>query len=293
MKFARHWKFSDMGFNEPSDDRGNGPEKFGRFTLHELINSGGMAEIWVATDEDGKTYALRRLHKTLRFNFVARKRFVRGCEILSKIHNHEFVIGYFEHGKISGTPYLLMEYVEGSNLKLLLARSDEVLTESVGNILIDSAVALEHVHDSGFMHMDFKPENVLVTPNGNVRLVDFDLALPRPEKPKTFSGNPGTPAYMSPEQLQRQPIDHRADIFAYGVTAYEVLTFEKPFAGNSAQEILQKQLSGEMMTPRELNPDIPEGMESIILKCLERDAEKRYPHISVLVHDLKTVLYVD
>ena len=277
-----------MGFNEPS----SGPEKFGRFTLHELINRGGMAEIWVATDEEGKTYALRRLHSDLKFNFVARKRFVRGCEILSQIHNHEFVITYVEHGKIGGRPYLVMEYVESSNLKLLLARSDEILTESIGNILIDSAVALEHVHDSGFMHLDFKPENLLVTRGGSIRLVDFDLALPRPKKPEKLSKNPGTPAYMAPEQLLRNPVDHRADIFAYGVTAYEVLTFEKPFDGASAQEILQKQIDGQLTRPREINPDIPEGMEGIILKCLQVDMEVRYPHISVLVHDLQTVLYV-
>src|SRR5690349_19605322 len=87
------------------------PETFGRFYLQELINSGGMADIWLATDSKGKTYALRRLHSALRFNFLARKRFLRGCEVLSKIHDHDRVIGYFEHGKINGTPYLLMEYV--------------------------------------------------------------------------------------------------------------------------------------------------------------------------------------
>src|SRR5437764_642129 len=130
------------------------PGAFGRFYLQELINSGGMADIWVATDQDGKTFALRRLHKSLRLNFVARKRFFRGCEILSKIHNHEHVITYVEHGKIEGSPFLLMEYVEASNLKILLGRQDPILAENLAQIIIDSAVALEHVHDSGFMHLD-------------------------------------------------------------------------------------------------------------------------------------------
>jgi serine/threonine-protein kinase len=276
----------------PSETSG-GPIPFGRFYLQEKINSGGMADIWVATDPEGRTYALRRMHDRLKFDFTARKRFLGGCEILSQIHNHEFVIGYIEHGKVGLIPYLLMEYVEASNLKLLFNRHDEVLLESVGNILIDSAIALEHVHDSGFMHLDFKPENVLVTRSGGVRLVDFDLAQPKPPKPKKMSRNPGTPAYMAPEQLQRHAIDQRVDIFSYGVTAYELLTFEKPFAGESADQILEKQLNGSLVAPRQVNPDIPEGMEKIILKCLAVDPEQRYPYMSVLVRDLQLVLYVD
>ena len=158
----------------------------------------------------------------------------------------------------------------------------------------DMAVALEHVHDSGFVHMDFKPENVLVTRNANVRLVDFDLALPKPEKPIKRSKNPGTPAYMAPELLQRQVFDHRADIFAYGVTAYEALTGEKPFAGETPAEILRKQLNRKeaFVSPRQLNPEIPFALEKAILKCLEADPDQRYPITSVLVHDLKTALYV-
>jgi serine/threonine-protein kinase len=270
------------------------PRAFGRFYLQELINSGGMADIWVATDAQGKPFALRKLHDRLRFNLLARRRFVRGCEILAHIHNHEYVIGYVEHGKIDGTLYCLMEYVEGSNLKQLFARSDPILHEHVANILIDMAVALEHVHDSGFMHLDFKPENVVVTRNAAVRLVDFDLAQPRPEKPRKFSKNPGTPAYMAPEQLQRQPFDHRVDIFAYGVTAYELLAGQKPFAGDTPREILRKQLDRSLgfTPPRELNPEIPPALEKTILKCLERDADKRHPIVSVLVHELKTALYV-
>src|SRR6266436_2187510 len=231
------------------------PGAFGRFYLQELINSGGMADIWVATDQEGKTFALRKLHDRLRFNFLARKRFLRGCEILSKIHQHEYVIQYIEHGKIGGSLYCLMEYVESSNLKQMFARTDPILQENIGNILIDMAVALEHVHDSGFVHMDFKPENVLVTRNANVRLVDFDLAIPKPEKPIKRSRNPGTPAYMAPELLLRQPFDHRADIFAYGVTAFEALTGQKPFTAESPDEILRRQLdrTQDFASPRQLN----------------------------------------
>jgi len=270
------------------------PGAFGRFYLQELINTGGMAEIWLATDEERQPFALRLLRKKSRLDFTSRRRFLRGCEILSKIHSHEFVIGYFEHGKIDRTLYLLMEYVEGSNLKQVASNGDPILEEYIGNILIDMAVALEHVHDSGFMHLDFKPENVLVSRNGNVRLVDFDLAQPSPKKPTKMAKNPGTPAYMAPEQLLRQPIDHRVDLFAFGVSAYELLTNCKPFPGDTPDEVLRMQLDRrDFLAPRQINPEIPGSLEKVILKCLEREPDKRYAIASMLVADLESILYVD
>lgn len=270
------------------------PGPFGRFYLQELINSGGMADIWLATDERHKPYALRRMHERLRFNFLARRRFIRGAEILSKIGDHDRIIGYVEHGKIKGQLYLLMEYVEASNLKELYVQHDPVLLENVAQILIDMAEGLQHMHDNGFMHLDFKPENVLVTRNGSVRLVDFDLAQPIPEKPKKASKkNPGTPAYMAPEQLQGEQISHRVDIFAYGVSAYELLTNQKPFPGETPGEILAKQLDRSgFVAPRQYNADMPASLEKVILRCLERDPEARYPFIGMMVRELQAALYV-
>lgn len=270
-----------------------GQEQFGRFYLQEMLNSGGMAEIWLATDGRGKPYAIRRLKKELRFNFTERRRFLRGCEVLSKLNQSDYIVGYVEHGKISGSLYMAMDYLEAANLKELFARHDPVLTENVAQILIDMAVGLGDVHESGYMHLDFKPENVLVTRNGNVRLIDFDLAQPIPEKPKKFSKNPGTPGYMAPEQLQRQPIDTRVDIFAYGVSAYELLTNQKPFPGDNPGEILARQLDPSGPLPLSAhNPDLPPALEKVVLKCIAREPDRRYAFASVLIHDLKSALYV-
>jgi serine/threonine-protein kinase len=281
-----------FGEADPKSQTAPEPGRFGRFYLQELINRGGVSEVWAATDPQGHHYALRRMWDNRFRNFAERRRFFRGCEILSQIQHNEYVVDYIEHGKIEGVPYLLMEYVAGPNLKLLLSRGDPVLAENVAQIVIDMALGLEQVHESGFIHLDFKPENILVTPNAKVRLIDFDLAQPKPAKPKRMSGNPGTPAYMAPERLQRQAIDQRADIFALGVTAYEVLTGAKPFPGDSPDEILRKQLGNELVAPRELNPDIPPAMEKVILKCLEPDMSERYPYMSVVVRDLEAALYV-
>ena len=253
-----------------------------------------MADIWLATDADHKPYALRLMHQRLRFDFGARRRFVRGCEILAKIRDQDGIIGYYEHGKINGQLYLLMEYIEAENLKDLYARHDPVLLENVAQILIDMGQALEHMHENGFMHLDFKPENVLVSPNAKVRLVDFDLAQPIPEQPKKLSKkNPGTPAYMAPEQLQGLPLSHRVDIFSYGVSAYELLTNQKPFPGETPGEILRRQLDRtEFVSPRELNPDMPLALEKVIIRCLELEPERRYPFIGVMVRELQAALYV-
>jgi len=269
------------------------PGQFGKYYLQELINNGGMAELWLATDSRGKHFALRRLHGHLKFDFTAKRRFVRGCEILSKVQDDRHIIGYIEHEKIDGQWYLLMDYVEGANLKELYARHDPVLLENVAQIIIDMAEALEHVHESGFMHLDFKPENVLISRNGSVRLVDFDLAMEIPGAPVKLKKNPGTPAYMSPEQLSGQAIDQRVDVFAFGVAAYELLTNQKPFPGESSAEILTRQMNrSEFIMPRQANPDIPMALEKIVLKCIEADPNRRYPFLSVLARDLKAALYI-
>jgi serine/threonine-protein kinase len=268
------------------------PGPFGRFQLHELINSGGMAQIWLASDAKGRSFALRRLHHTLRGDRSARKRFNHGCEVLASVQSHDNVIGYYEHGKEEKQLYCVMDYVEGDNLKELYARHDPVLLENVAQILLDAAAGLEHVHESHWMHLDFKPENVLVSRNGVVKLVDFDLAQPITGKPHRPSKNPGTPAYMAPEQLKGEPFDHRVDIFAFGVSAYELLTNYKPFEGETPTEIVAAQSDrNKLVPPRQHNPEIPARLEAAILRCLEFDPNRRYGFMSMLNHDLKSVLY--
>lgn len=275
------------------DEPTTGPTEFGQYRLEELINRGGSSEVWLARDSERRSVAIRRLIHDSLFNFTERNRFFNGCEVLQRLQGSDLIIGYRDHGRIDGFPFLAMEYVEASNLKLLLARCDELLQDYLGNILIDSARALEYVHDAGLMHLDFKPENILVSRNANIKLIDFDLSQPRPEQPRRSSKNPGTPAYMSPEQLQRLPFDHRVDVFAFGVMAYELVTLEKPFPGDTPDEILRRQLDrSEFRPPRELNPDLPAGLERTILKCLESNPDDRYPFQSVVVRDLERALYV-
>jgi serine/threonine protein kinase len=297
----------DLGFlgqmgviatNSGREWHANAPEPFGPYYLHELINKGGLCEIWTATDEEGRHFALRRMHKMAKNGLFRKspelKSFRNGCEILQAVHDHPFVIDYLKHGTINKTPYMLMDYVEGNNLKQLIGRHDSILAEFLGNILIDMAEALDHVHDAGYMHLDFKPENVLVTRNGDIRLCDFDLAQPRPVKPTRLKTNAGTPAYMAPEQMLNEPLDHRADIYAFGVTAYEILTFRPPFDGNTPDEVLRKKTkaNGSIVPPRDFNDDIPIALQRIVMKCLDHDPDKRYVVTTQLVKELHKALYV-
>lgn len=253
-----------------------------------------MAEIWLATGPDNRPYALRRMHGRYKLNFLAKHRFMKGCELLASISDHPSIVSYVEHGKVSGQPYLLMDYVESENLKELYSRHDAVVVENIAQILLDMAAGLEHMHNNGYMHLDFKPENVLVSRNASVKLIDFDLARPIKEKPQKLSGkNPGTPAYMAPEQLQGKPISASVDIFAFGVAAYELLTNHKPFPGETPNKLLHQMLDrSSFVAPRELNADLPPALEKIILKCLEAEPERRYPFIGIMVRELQTALYV-
>ncbi|MDR3456828.1 MAG: serine/threonine-protein kinase [Verrucomicrobiae bacterium] len=269
------------------------PQKFDRFYLRELLNSGGMSEIWLVADGRGKPYALRKLKRELRFNFTARRRFMHGCKVLEQLADKDNIVGYVEHGKAEGTCYLVMDYVEAENLKELYVRQDPLLAENVAQILIDAATGLSHVHEAGYMHLDFKPENILVTRNGAVRLIDFDMAQPMPEKPVKFSKNPGTPGYMAPEQLKHEGIDGRADIFAFGVSAYELLANQKPFPGETPGEILAAQMAPEGAVPlRVHNPDVPLALEKVIMKCIEREPDRRYPFCGIMLRDLQGALYI-
>ncbi|MFM7818901.1 MAG: serine/threonine protein kinase [Verrucomicrobiota bacterium] len=264
----------------------------GAYTLHERINSGGQSEIWLATDAEKRPFAVRLMLNNSLFAFTDRKRFNTGCEVLQACQDGQFIIGYVEHGRIGGQLALVMEYVEGSNLKLLMGAGDPVLTGNIAEVLIDFASAIEVVHERGYMHLDVKPENVLLTRNGSLRLIDFDLTQPIPNPPRRQDRLSGTPAYMAPEQLLKQPIDHRVDLWAFGVSAYELLTFRKPFPGENADDVLRRQVDrSEFIRPREINGDIPANLEKIVLRCLEKDPDRRHPIAGVLVHELKQALY--
>ena len=262
---------------------------FANFSIVDKINRGGLADIYLGIDQSGQQYALRLLLAEFRFDFRATRRFRWGGKVLSQL-DHPNVIHIYGQGKFHGRRYEVLEYVDGPNLKEKILRNDPFLRANQLKLLTGMASGLAHVHDRGFLHLDFKPENVLVPRDYTPKLIDFDLAIERPRQPKRASKLSGTPAYLAPEQLARQPVDERADIFAFGITAYEMLTGKKPVTGDTIQEVVKKYAEfDEHLKPLRAHlPDIPHAIERVILKCLEKDVARRYPSMSLVVRDLQT-----
>jgi serine/threonine-protein kinase len=261
---------------------------FANFTILEKINRGGMADIYLAADRSGQRFILRLLLAEHRFNWRRIRQFRWGFKVMRRM-DHPNVIPCYHLGKFGGRLYEVLEYIDGVNLKEKILRNDPLLHSHQLKLLVGMASGLAHIHERGFLHLDFKPENVMISRQYDPVIIDLDLAVPRPTKPKRFSSLSGTPSYLAPEQIMRQPVDERADIFAYGVTAYEMLTGKKPVTGNTREEVLAKYADfDEHLKPLRAHlPDVPHAIERVILKCLEKQVDRRYPSMSLVVRDLQ------
>lgn len=261
---------------------------FAGFTVLEKINRGGMADIYLATDRDGQRFVLRLLLPEFRYSWGRIRQFNWGCKVHAQL-DHPNIVKFFSEGKFSGFHYAIIEYVEGPNLKERIIRNDPLLAANQIKLLVGMASGLAHLHEHGFIHLDFKPENILVTKHYDPKLIDFDITVARPSRPKKGISASGTLAYWAPEQIARRPVDERADVFAFGVTAYEMLSGKKPVIGDTQEEILNKYIKfDEHIKPLRAHvPDIPAWLERIILKCLEMDVTRRYPSMSLVARDLQ------
>ena len=257
--------------------------RFGNYVLHETLNEGGMTQIWLATDPNDQGVVLRRLHAA-NGSSSAPKLFKNGLKVMRKLSLHPNIVGLRDHGKVHGTPFMVLDYINGANLKQLTLRNDTVIDENVSDVIIGMADALEHLHDQGWMHLDFKPENVMIDLRGHPYLIDFDTSQAIPRRPKKSVLTSGTPNYMAPEQLRGEAHDQRADIYAFGVTAYELLTQRKPFEGRNPTESRRLQLdeNHRPAPPSKFNPGIPHLIGRIILQCLAHNPDQRYPNMTIL-----------
>ena len=268
-------------------------KRFGKYLLHECVAQGGITEIWLATDEFENVVAVRAMKRAVLKKSSAPKLFKAGLKVHQKLSPHPNIIRYINQGKADGVPYMVLEYIQGSDLKLLMSRHQDHI-DNIADVLIQMADGLNHLHDQGWMHLDFKPENIMVSLNGHASLLDFDTVQKIPRKPKKYPKISGTPAYMPPEHLQGKPIDQRADVYAWGITAYELLTHRKPFSGHSPNEALRNQLhEGFRVKPvHQHNPDVPVDLSALIQKCFAYHPERRFPSLTILNAQLHKVLGV-
>lgn len=246
----------------------------GRYEILETIGTGASSRVVKARDAViGRTVAL----KTLLCDFAtaeSSEKFLNEARIVGQL-NDPAIVGLFDVGiEEHGRPYLVMEYVPGRTLAEVLEKEPVPLQQAY-LWAAHLARALARAHAAGIVHGDVKPANILVTEDGRIKLGDFGIA--RFITQLSYSGNiAGTPAYLSPEQIEGKKQDSRSDIFSLGVLLYQMTTRERPFDGTSLAAICAQILTARPVPPSRINPDIPHEVERIILRCLAKDPAKRY-----------------
>lgn len=263
--------------------------RLGPYWILRQLNAGGMTEILLVSDGGGSRFAARRLLPAYGGSRTYVRRFQHGAAVLSKL-DHPNIVRLIRSGKDGGQPYDILEFIPGRNLRQLLLARDPLLRTARGPILLGLASALEHLHERGYLHLDLKPENIMVTPGGEPKLIDFDLSIPKGQgRPRRRLA--GTPVYLAPEQVLRRPVDERTDIFTFGLVAYELVAGQPPTTGDSVREILLRRANGVSPASAQAlaDCDAPPRLEQAIRTCLENDPAARYTSMMLVRYDLQKI----
>jgi eukaryotic-like serine/threonine-protein kinase len=262
-----------------------------RYRAIELLGSGGMAEVYLAHDAVlDREVALKVLSRRYADDDEVIERFrseARSAAALS----HPNIVSIYDRGETEdGTYYIIMEYVAGGTLSERILREGPFPIHTAAAVTIQVAQALKEAHRRGIVHRDVKPQNILVTRSGDVKVADFGIARAASSATLTRTGIVlGSVHYMSPEQAVGSPVDLRSDLYSLGVVLYEMLTSEPPYDAENPISIAMKHVDGYLRPPQEVNSSISEGMNAITVRLLAKDPEERYPNAESLVKDLNRV----
>jgi serine/threonine-protein kinase len=274
---------------------GGGPvlpgTRFGRYEVLRHLGRGGMGQVYLVRDTVINRQAAL---KTIRLDtsgddpqhvIEIRQRFYREGQTAGRL-THPNIVTVYDIGEALGMSYIVMEYVEGKTLTKLM-KKQRLSVAQIKHVLYHAAIALEHAHEHGIFHRDVKPDNVMVTRSGLVKVMDFGIArLTESELTKTGSVM-GTPAYMSPEQVHGQKVDGRTDIFSLGVILYELLTGKTPFSGETVPSLMMAILKGDWDHPSALDGKISKAWDPILAKALANDREQRYARAAEFAQAVK------
>jgi len=262
----------------------------GRFQIIEEIGVGGMGRVYKALDlKVNETIALKLIHPEIAFREKNIERFRNELRLARKI-SHRNVCRMFDLHEAEGAVYITMEYILGEDLKNSLRMMGPFTIGKAVSIAGQVCEGLKEAHRMGIFHRDLKSKNIILDREGNARIMDFGIASSLETKGLTDEGVAiGTPTYMSPEQSGGKGVDQRADIYSLGIIMYEMVTGDVPFKGDSALEIALQHKLDPPRPPIDLNHRVPEPLNRLILKCLEKKKENRYQFVEDLLSDLKVI----
>ncbi|MET9900078.1 Stk1 family PASTA domain-containing Ser/Thr kinase [Streptomyces sp. NPDC006446] len=269
----------------------------GRYELSHVLGRGGMAEVYLAHDiRLGRTVAVKTLRADLARDPSFQARFRREAQSAASL-NHPAIVAVYDTGEdyIDNTsiPYIVMEYVDGSTLRELLHSGRRLLPERSMEMTIGILQALEYSHRAGIVHRDIKPANVMLTRNGQVKVMDFGIARAMGDSGMTMTQTAaviGTAQYLSPEQAKGEQVDARSDLYSTGCLLYELLTVRPPFVGDSPVAVAYQHVREEPQPPSVFDPEITPEMDAIVLKALVKDPDYRYQSADEMRADIEACL---
>ena len=269
-------------------DKNIGKKIDGRYEITELIGVGGMADVYKANDLlENRVVAV----KILKNEFADNEDFVRRFRNESKaiaVLSHPNIVKVFDVGFSDKLQFIVMEYIDGITLKEFMEQQGVLKWKDTVHFIIQILKALQHAHDRGIVHRDIKPQNIMLFPDGQIKVMDFGIARFAREEGKTISDKAiGSVHYISPEQARGDITDEKSDIYSVGVMMYEMLTGVKPFDADNPVTVALMHMQNEPKMPREINDSIPEGLEEIVVRAMQKEPSKRYQSASEMIKDIE------
>lgn len=263
-------------------------ETISHFKIEEKLGEGGMGVVYKAQDTKlDRPVALKFISSDSTPSEEEKERFLQEARSVAKL-SHPNICNIHSIGEHEGQQFIEMEYIEGETLRNKINESGRVDLDLFRDYAIQLAEALAAAHEKGIIHRDIKPENIMVDNNGRVKIMDFGLAKLKGMQHYTKTGSTvGTLTYMSPEQIQSNDVDARSDIFSLGIVFYEMLTGVHPFEAEYKQALMFKLLNDDPELPSSLHDDIPLELEDLVVRCLQKDREKRYHSVEDIRLELK------
>ena len=260
-----------------------------RYEIIEKIGTGGMSDVYKAKDNTlDRCVAV----KVLKQEFSENATFVSKFKVEAKAAAglmHPNIVNVYDVGSENGIYYIIMELVEGITLKKYIEKKSRLSVNEAVSIAIQVSMGIEAAHNAGIIHRDIKPQNIIISREGKVKVTDFGIA--KAATSNTISSNVmGSVHYTSPEQARGGYSDARSDIYSLGITMFEMLTGRVPFNGDTTVAIAIKHIQEELPSMRDIVPDITDSVEQIVEKCCQKSPDRRYQNVGELIADLKQSL---